>query len=71
MVRMMKEQRGGFDMADVFERQEMEYIPEGPSHTESIRAHYLRFRQEDTIVTIRIPKDDFYSYSVTIDQNVG
>lgn len=51
-------------------RKEMEVIPQGLSNTETKIALYLRYREQDTIITLRVPKGRIYESVVTIDQLV-
>lgn len=51
-------------------RKEFDLIPQGVSSTETEASVYLRYRKDDTIATLRVPKDDFYKSVMSIDQVV-
>lgn len=52
------------------DRAELTLIPNGCSVTETEAAWYLRVRKKNNIITIRVPKNDFYAAEITIDQIV-
>jgi hypothetical protein len=52
-------------------RKEFEEVPQGASITETEDAVYLRFREADSILTLRVPRGTFHLSSVSIDKVVG
>jgi hypothetical protein len=52
-------------------RKEFDVVPQGASITETEDAVYLRFREADAIITLRVPRENFYLPSVSIDKVVS
>lgn len=51
-------------------REECELIPEGVSCTETEDTYYIRVRQGNRKVVLRVPKNDYFGTCITIDEMV-